>query len=132
MNQNEAEELDSKDGNPDRPEEIGNQPGPPRVEYLHCTTSTHQRTQGGGGCSKLDASLGRHPPQTGNGFALAMRRRCRERRAFDLRYTDAGPHKRKDGQCREHGQDTKGKIAPVGIRRHDRAVATVSDTRVLS
>jgi hypothetical protein len=68
MNQNEAEELDSKDGDPDRPEEIGNEPGPPRVEYWHCTTSTHQRTQGGGGCSKLDASLGRRPSQTGNGF----------------------------------------------------------------
>ena len=64
MNHDEAEELGSEDGDPDRPEEIGNQPSPPRVEYLQYATSTDQRTQGGGGCSKLDASLERRPPQT--------------------------------------------------------------------
>ena len=64
MNHDEAEELGSEDGDPDRPEEIGNQPSPPRVEYLQYATSTDQRTQGGGGCSKQDASLKRRPPQT--------------------------------------------------------------------
>jgi hypothetical protein len=37
----------------------------------------------------LDDAL--RKPETA--FALAMRYRNRERRAFDLRYTDAGPHK---------------------------------------
>ena len=83
MNHNEAEELDSNDGDPDRPEEIGNQSGPPLVECLHCTTSTDQRTQGGDGCSKPDVSFCRTTPFANrNDIALAMRRRYRERRGL--------------------------------------------------